>query len=1164
MSAKSSKARGVAILFGKDLDYKIHTSTCDDEGNFILIDISIEGLPRLTLASLYAPNTDSPDFFTNIWEKISKLGNADVIICGDWNVVLDYHQDTYNYSRKNNPKARKEILRGMELLDLVDVWRAQHVDSFKFTWGTLNPVKRARLDYFLTSQAISNLVSDCSIESKYRSDHHPVRMSLTTSQQIIGPGLWKLNTSLLKNEELVKLINKEIILAKSIYAVTPYNPDFVEICPCRDIQLMIGDSLFWESLLTQIRGIIIRFSSLEKRKTCAKEKSLIDKIKSLEQNIERGQDNPLLHLELNKMQSELVELRAPRIERVKMRARAQGVEQGERSTKFFLQQEKSNHVNKTIKELEAEDKTRITKQADILAYVKNFYQSLYTRKSRKVPLSKTLEKLDFTGLKTIPEEMRQSLEGEITMIELTKALNETKNNKSPGTDGYPIEFYRCFWDKIGFFYLRAINENYLKGSFSTSQSQGLITCIPKGDKNRKLLKNWRPISLLNSSYKLVSSCIANRIKRLLPLIIGPQQKGFIKGRNIAECTREIYDFLYEYEADGVPGMMLLIDFEKAFDSIAWDFVRLVLEKFEFPQTIKNWVSMMHHDATSCVTQCGWISDPFTLQRGCRQGDPMSPYVFILCAEFLSRAIINAKEIEGFKIKGQEKKLTQFADDTSLFLNGSKKSLRTAISILKVYEEASGLKMNLSKTKAIWVGSNRTSEVKICHEIELDWVHQFTALGIQYDVRDLQNIALLNCNSKMAEVDRILLNWSRANTTLIGRILIIKSLALSKLVHFFIALPSPPKEFLREIDKKFYYFLWKGKPPKIKKKTLELDIKNGGLRMVNIINFEQSLKTKWLKKILHSDEVWTLIPKCYNIENVAKYGTNFYKLLLPVINNHFWKSVTVTLHSFHHISVRKNNVNLSINSPLWYNPCINVEYVKQWDIKGLRRLGDLLDDQLNIKTIEKLSEDFDIKFNFLDYLRLKRSIPPKHSIRNIEHDLSDPWCQEHILIILGDNKSNQLIKKTFLDQKSLPRVTEKWKSSLLIPEDDNFWNRIFGLPKLINQDIWMQMFQYKILHRILATEKKLFTYNIKNSPLCRYCKKEEESIEHLFCECDLSTAIWPEVTNWLKTQGRNINYLRDAQIILGDPDLEPVINRIILTVKIAIDKNKEKKLLLSAR
>ena len=121
LSAKTSNARGVAIMIRKDLEYKIHSSSCDEEGTFVISDITIEGIPRLTLVSLYAPNNDSPQFFHNIWEKISALGNVEIIVCGDWNVVRDYNLDTYNYSRNNNPKAKREIQKGIETLELLDV-----------------------------------------------------------------------------------------------------------------------------------------------------------------------------------------------------------------------------------------------------------------------------------------------------------------------------------------------------------------------------------------------------------------------------------------------------------------------------------------------------------------------------------------------------------------------------------------------------------------------------------------------------------------------------------------------------------------------------------------------------------------------------------------------------------------------------------------------------------------------------------------------------------------------------------------------------------------------------------------------------------------------------------------------------------------------------------
>ena len=246
LSAKTSLAKGVAILIRRDLEYKVHNALCDEEGNYVMLDIAIEGLPRLTLVSLYGPNSDSPFYFKEIWEKISAFGNLEVIVCGDWNTVRDYRQDTYNYVRKNNPKAKEEIQRGMEFLELSDVWCNINQDSFKFTWGTQNPVKKARLDYFLTSQAIANITMECSIQSKYRSDHSPVRLKLNTTEHKIGPGFWKLNRSLLRNEDLVKKITDEILLAKSIYGICPYNPDYIGACPDSEIQFMIGDSLFWE------------------------------------------------------------------------------------------------------------------------------------------------------------------------------------------------------------------------------------------------------------------------------------------------------------------------------------------------------------------------------------------------------------------------------------------------------------------------------------------------------------------------------------------------------------------------------------------------------------------------------------------------------------------------------------------------------------------------------------------------------------------------------------------------------------------------------------------------------------------------------------------------------------------------------------------------------
>ena len=152
-----------------------------------------------------------------------------------------------------------------------------------------------------------------------------------------------------------------------------------------------------------------------------------------------------------------------------------------------------------------------------------------------------------------------------------------KNEKSPGLDGFTVEFFEYFWTDLKFFILRSINYGYHTGSVSLTQKQGVIICLPKPNKSRHYLKNWRPISLLNVVYKLASSVISNRLKTVLDKLINQDQKGFIAGRFIGENVRLIYDVLFETKNQDIPGMILSIDFEKAFDTVSWKFMKKVLE-----------------------------------------------------------------------------------------------------------------------------------------------------------------------------------------------------------------------------------------------------------------------------------------------------------------------------------------------------------------------------------------------------------------------------------------------------------------------------------------------------------------------------------------------------------------------------------------------------------
>lgn len=220
------------------------------------------------------------------------------------------------------------------------------------------------------------------------------------------------------------------------------------------------------------------------------------------------------------------------------------------------------------------------------------------------------------------------------------------------------------------------------------------------------MKNWRPITLLNVIYKIASDCIAERLKTVLSKLISSDQTGFISGRYIGENTRLIYDIMNYTDEFNIPGLLLIIDFEKAFDTISWEFIRKTLHFFNFGDSIKRWISVFYNDISSAVVQSGFLSDFFQIQRGCRQGDPLSPYIFLLCAEILSLMLKQDKGIKGIKIGDTEYTVSQFADDTTIMLDGSEQSFESTMNLLSKFANMSGLKINISKTRAIWIGCKK--------------------------------------------------------------------------------------------------------------------------------------------------------------------------------------------------------------------------------------------------------------------------------------------------------------------------------------------------------------------------------------------------------------------------------------------------------------------------
>ena len=190
--------------------------------------------------------------------------------------------------------------------------------------------------------------------------------------------------------------------------------------------------------------------------------------------------------------------------------------------------------------------------------------------------------------------------------------------------------------------------------------------MPKDENNLVVLSNWRPITLLNVDYKILARAIAKRIESKLPKLVHPDQTSFVKGRYIGQNVRLLNDLMEFTESNQLPGILLCIDFEKAFDTLEWPFIQHAVKFLNFGPNIRKWISVLYNDVDSGVINRGYMTSYFWVSRVIRQGCPLSPLLFILCVEILVQKIRENPKISGIELPYScEAKLSQFADDTTL-------------------------------------------------------------------------------------------------------------------------------------------------------------------------------------------------------------------------------------------------------------------------------------------------------------------------------------------------------------------------------------------------------------------------------------------------------------------------------------------------------------------
>ena len=243
-----------------------------------------------------------------------------------------------------------------------------------------------------------------------------------------------------------------------------------------------------------------------------------------------------------------------------------------------------------------------------------------------------------------------------------------------------------------------------------------------------------------------------------------------------------------------------------------------------------------------------ISKGFDISRGCRQGDPISPYLFVLVVEVLAEMIRNNTNIKGITIDEVEFKLTQYADYTTLILDGSTGSLNNVMKTLDNFYNMCGLKINTLKTSTVWIGNFKNNIRPLCSHLNLDWKFngQFDMLGVSFST-NLNDMLNLNYQKALSTIRQLIDTWSKRSLSVLGRIKVVKSLLLSKLYYFAQMLPNPSEDYMKTLNDIIFKFVWDGKPDKIKRSQIILDYEFGGVKLPHIKTQLDALKIGWLRK-----------------------------------------------------------------------------------------------------------------------------------------------------------------------------------------------------------------------------------------------------------------------------------------------------------------------------
>ena len=1148
----TSNSNGVITAISKEYNILPIREINDINGRFLILHIRYEN-EDYVLANMYAPcrnfENNQIETLDNFIDHLNEIQVSNIILGGDWNLYLSPLLDKLDSAldRNDNPTYRNNLKSFLDTNNLVDAWRTIYPYEKKFTWYRGN--QRSRLDYFFISEHLLNKLHKVEILPGLHSDHSLLNLSLDPSnKEGRGRGFWKFPENLLHDQEYVNKI-KSLISAK----INEYVMDDL--------------GFKWDLIKMDIRNFTLPYCTHKKREAKKRETELNKKFLHLFSIVNTNNIVPQEILsEFYSVKTELENLEKDHARGIILRSKVQFVEEGEKCTSYFLRLEKNNYCNKHITKLyDPVTKEVVNDPTKILNMEKQFYENLYNdNRQNQTEVKENQDKI-FNGI-TLPKisnEEKENCDKELSENEVLKAVKAMKPGKSPGTCGLTSEFYKFFWLDIKNMLVSSLNYNLKNGKLSVEQRRGILTLIPKKDKDRLYLKNWRPLTLLNTDYKILAKALANRLTKYLPFIIEDDQTGYISGRFMGCNIRLIEDIISQSSRLNIAGILLTIDFEKAFDSLKWSFIKKALKAFNFGTNFISYVSAMYNQISTAVINNGFTSSWFHPQRGVRQGCPLSPYLFIIAVEILATKIRQDKNIKGLIFAGVEIKISQLADDTTCFIK-DETSLKRLLDLFIIFEKGTGLGINIDKTNTRCLGSFVPSEPNL---FELKWTQNpVETLGVFVNGNENDHYKL-NFEPKLTKMKQLFASWKCRKLSIKGKITVINTLAISKLIYLASIIKVPDTVFT-EVKKLILDFIWEGKPAKIAYSTLIQGIEQGGLKLVDLETKVKSLRLTWIRRLCDkSAGKWKALPRIFFETSSLPFffscnsrplnnlkGPKFYEQL-----QHYWCSLT---------NYDIDSADKVRNQIIWNNRFITIQNKpflwQRWLSAGVYRINDILDDEGNFFNLNQMYEKYNIRTNFFELLQIRQSMPFdwRNLLRNSPDcaDVSRPYfIFKREIFNVSKLKSKDAYQLLLKENNRTPTCVHKWQESWssFVDRKEQIFKRIY----LTTRETKLQSFQYHILHRTITCRKRLFDMRLINSNLCEICSDTIDTLPHFFLECRYIQEFWNSIKIWLCSISNDFDaiFQIDWKNILfgldGCTDLTNVCNYIIVYAKYFIYRHR---------